>query len=1038
MTKRFDGYRYELPGRDRIRAIALALLTASLLGGCQTTLGPQISTKTVTIDVGQNQIGEPCKVSSAPSDKKVSGQQSAYWLFCGRWEEPSAHIVRAMDMTSTTNLASRGAWRDGLDNLVNCQSPVATQILDGLSATALDCTLRIGGWPYQALVIRIGDETFLVDGIPAAYPAMERAIGILAGRLNPGETTSDTAKLSDETRRLEARLAGAKYSAGDLQQYRDLLRLAQYYNYQGNFTEAEKRYRTALEIQGKALSGDQGNLGFLYMHIALELSNQQRFNLAEALFTKAETLVPESLEPTDEPRLVSYRALHLANQRKYKQALELAHRATSMRREIASQYGYNFSSTTVQRTEFVTDVANARSNQVGEGQNLLGSRAATALGDTVQSLYVEAAMLVELGRYEDAKRILAEALQVLDTSPNIPRRWLPQIQLLQGGIAERIGNLAQAERFLLASIKTQRTLFTQSRTEGLAQIALGRVYAAEGRPVQALDAFRTGFSIIEQRGGGLRFVEVWPFFQTALAESKRDTSQQQALFAEMFRVGQTIKGTITAETIALTAARLAASDQDVGVLIRQLQDARRQRDELLEMLTAAEADTNVLAPQLTALEQQWQAQANTIADLERQVQAASPRYNQLIDTPASLEDVESVLHPGEALVQILVGTDHSMGFFVDTDGIEAYPISLTEPEANQLVAKLRAPFEAVDTLPDYPVKDAYELYQRLFGPVTGRLEIAKHVITVPSGPLLSLPFGLFVVAPPPDITDYDYTQVAWMASRQALTLAPSVQSIVNLRKTVKPSLAEQSFIGFGDFKPYGNAKALLANSGLPESCKDDVYQIANAPPLPKTAVELRTVAASLEAPQSSLYLGDSFSKANVEETKLSGYKVVYFATHGLLPHELSCYAQPALLVSKSEKANIPGDGLLTASDILGLSLDADLVVLSACNTGGPGGQTGGESLSGLARAFFYAGARSLLVTHWETPDEPTTVLMVDTFKRLGSGTYSLAEALRESQAELIQRYPYWSHPKAWASFSVVGDGAQHLTPIKLTGTDSGG
>ncbi|MGC1953251.1 MAG: CHAT domain-containing protein, partial [Gammaproteobacteria bacterium] len=563
-------------------------------------------------------------------------------------------------------------------------------------------------------------------------------------------------------------------------------------------------------------------------------------------------------------------------------------------------------------------------------------------------------------------------------------------------------------------------------------------YAAEGRPVQALDAFRTGFSVIEQHGGGLSLDEVWPFFQTALAESKRDPSQRQALFAEMFRVGQTVKGSITAETTALTAARLAASDQNVGVLIRQLQDARRQRDDLLEMLTAAEADSNVLAPQLTALEQQWQAQGNTIAGLERQVQAAAPRYNQLIDQPVSLDDVKSVLHPGEALVQVLVGTDHSMGFFVDADGIEAYQINLTEAEAKRLVAKLRAPFEAVDTLPEFPVQDAYALYQRLFEPVAKRLESAKHVITVPNGPFLSLPFGLFVVAPPPRITDYDYTQVAWMASRQAITLAPSVQSIVNLRKTVQPSLAGQTFIGFGDFKPYGNAEALLADSGLPDSCKDDVYQIANASSLPKTAVELRTVAASLEAPQSSLHLGDNFSEADVEETKLSSYKVVYFATHGLLPSELSCYAQPALLVSKSAKANKTGDGLLTASDILGLSLDADLVVLSACNTGGPGGQTGGESLSGLARAFFYAGARSLLVTHWETPDEPTTVLMVDTFKRLGSGTESLAEALRESQAELIHRYPYWSHPKAWASFSVVGDGAQRLTPIKLTGTDSTG
>jgi CHAT domain-containing protein len=137
-------------------------------------------------------------------------------------------------------------------------------------------------------------------------------------------------------------------------------------------------------------------------------------------------------------------------------------------------------------------------------------------------------------------------------------------------------------------------------------------------------------------------------------------------------------------------------------------------------------------------------------------------------------------------------------------------------------------------------------------------------------------------------------------------------------------------------------------------------------------------------------------------------------------------------VSKSGEDAVPGDGLLTSSDILDIPLDADLVVLSACNTGGPGEETGGESLSGLARAFFYSGARSLLVTHWETPDEPTTKIMVDTFKRLRSGNLSLAEALRKSQTDFIQKYPYWSHPVAWASFTLVGDGDQHLSTGNVT------
>jgi CHAT domain-containing protein len=390
------------------------------------------------------------------------------------------------------------------------------------------------------------------------------------------------------------------------------------------------------------------------------------------------------------------------------------------------------------------------------------------------------------------------------------------------------------------------------------------------------------------------------------------------------------------------------------------------------------------------------------------------------------------LRPDEAIAQILVGADYSIGFFLDNAGIEAYLIDLTGAEARQTVARLRHPFEAIDGLPDFPVTEAHSLYQQLFGPVAVRLERAEHVITVPSGPFLSLPFGLLVVKPPPRITNYDYTQVAWMAHRQALTLSPSVQSFINLRNTVQASRATETFIGFGDFVPYGNVDTLLGNFGLPESCRQDVALIANAYPLPQTAIEINAVAATLGVSDTSLFLGEAFTEAEVKQTGISNYRIVYFATHGLLPYELRCFAQPGLLVSKSAKDAIPGDGLLTSADILEIPLDADLVVLSACNTGGPGEETGGESLSGLARAFFYSGARSLLVTHWEAPDEPTTKLMVETFKRMGSGDLSMAEALRQSQIDFIKRHPYWSHPKAWASFTLVGDGGQHLTSGNLT------
>jgi len=338
------------------------------------------------------------------------------------------------------------------------------------------------------------------------------------------------------------------------------------------------------------------------------------------------------------------------------------------------------------------------------------------------------------------------------------------------------------------------------------------------------------------------------------------------------------------------------------------------------------------------------------------------------------------------------------------------------------------------------VADSHAFYVQLFSPVAERLGKAGHVITVPTGPLLSLPFGLFVTDPPPKIANRDYTQVAWMARQHALTLTPSVQSFVNLRQTITPSRASQALIGFGDFVPHRNPDAVLASLGLPESCREQAILIADLSKLPGTAEEIRGIAASIGAPDDALFLGTAFSEDSVKQANLADYRIVYFATHGLLPHKLQCLPQPALAMSMSSLEQARGDGLLMTEEVVEeLALDADLVVLSACDTGGPGDETGGESLSGLARAFFYAGARSLLVSHWEVPDKPTMRLLTGTFERLTSQDVTLAEALRESQVALIE-YPPLSHPLAWAGFTVVGDGGLRLSPGLSTPTrtaDSG-
>lgn len=993
----------------------------ALVAGCA-GIGSIGTGNVATQSVGSNLVGEACRTAPAQSDAEFGEGQTAFEIYCGRWEQPSARIVRVSGGAGrVTQLSTDGAWRDRLDAIAVCEAPTQTTALDGQAALAFDCTLRNGGWPYQAIAVTVGNDAYLADSIPAAEPAVLRGVGVISGRQIAAESSERSGSTSREMAELEAKLASRLYSVGDLETYNDTLRLGQYHNALGNYAEAERRYRDALALQRKVLPDDDASLGFVLMHVALELSNQERFAEADTLFNRSDTLVAKSVDPSDRARLLGYRAIHLANQQRDKEAVVVAQKATTLRMDIANEYGSGSLVTAAglpqaQRPDIPPQTTNA-TGAVG-----LVDRSQTALGDAAQSKYVEAAMLVRENRLDEASTALNDARAILDATPRAPRRWMAQIQALMADIAERRGDLPGAERLLKSSVSIQRSVATQSRTEGVTLIALGRVQAKQHRSAEAFETYRAGFAILRKNNGDLRFDEIEPFLRAALEEADRRPQDRQVLFAEMFEAGQMVRDSTTAQTLALVAARLSASDQRVGEAIRALQDARRSRDETQAMLTRSQADPRVLAPQIDAMRTQLADADARVAELERNVQAAAPRYNQVIDAPVSTDDVRKSLRPSEAMVQILVGSSGGVGFYVDAEGVEAYPIKLTEPELERAVVDLRKPFDQSRSGP-YDVKRAYAVYRLLLDPVHDRLANAKHVITVPSGPLLSLPFAILVVDQPPAIQGEDYSQVAWMGRRQALTLSPSVQSFVNLRNTVKPSEASKPMIGFGDFVAKRDVDAILASRGLPQSCRRDVMALANAPALPNTAKELRAVASTLGASSDSIVLGNSFSEQHVKELPLADYRVVYFATHGLLPKQLNCWNEPSLVTS--EPPGEAGDGLLTTREIAELKLDADLVVLSACNTGGPSGETGGESLSGLARSFFYAGARSILVTHWMIPDEPTVQLMTGTFGALAKDETPAAEALRRSQERLINN-PTTSHPLRWGAFTLVGDGGQHF------------
>ncbi len=997
---------------------SLLLLLAGL-GGCagpppSAYVGASPLAAGAGVGLGRNGSGEACtqQVGAGGAD-----------IFCGSWEQPSGHVAKAEpgsgDLLQT---ATSSRWRNALDNRFSCGSATPTTILGNAPALLLNCTRKVGGWPQAGLVADVGGQVYVSDGILPAVPVLERSIGVLSGRVSAEAAPAMAPGQADAL--VASRLAAQAFGAGDIGQFQQLMDAGSRANLAESFVAAERAYRAAYELQRKTLGPADPNTAVALMLVALQLSDQGRTAEADDAFARAARLAPKAADPTALPRLEHYRGLNALNENKPAEALPLLQQAEAA---YAALLPSDMLAARPMRAQGPIAVArrSGGGTSVASGSIVLEPDQQAALIGVIETRRYQAIVLRELGRSDQATAMIRSA-EALSESQGLRQRDLTA-RLYR--TASLVDNLSERGSGYDGILRASRDFaLAQPGTRPLAQTLLLR--AAQEQGIDALGLCRRAVTLLTEIKAGTSVELLMPCLSAYAAAADRDPAQRQALLAEMFTASQLVQGSITVQQIAQASARLSetAKDPRIGEAIRRQQDAslalaeaQRRFDSRAQDNTRPARDSG---PSQEELAKQVTAVQATLADADAALQAASPNYGQLVQEVVPAPAVLSALAPGEAFVSMSLSQDAGWMFALRDGAIAVAPAKAGSTAITALVKRVRATIEpSGDTPPPFDIAAAQALYIDTLGQVAPQLQGITALTVAPTGSLLSLPFGLLLTGP---ATQDSLATAPWLIRMAAISHVPAPANFVSLRRAAATSRATQPWYGFGDFHPVTLAQA--EHTFPAGACEDSAKLFAGLPPLPFARRELEASRLLLGGAPADELEGVAFNTPRVLQQDLRAYRVLHFATHALLPSDLRCQTEPAIVTSDPPGATNANGALLTSSEVTTMQLDADVVILSACNSGGPNGSTSGESLSGLARSFFYAGARALMVTHWSVNDQATAFLVAGTLQRLRGSTHpGVAEALRQAQLAMLEGAGHslpagLAHPFYWAPFALVGEG----------------
>lgn len=608
-------------------------------------------------------------------------------------------------------------------------------------------------------------------------------------------------------------------------------------------------------------------------------------------------------------------------------------------------------------------------------------------------------------------------------------------------------------------------LFEQSARSRARLHGEGHFFAAQARGLQGVALWRTGepalqrqavpllaaaaASLVDPRNAdylepiGLRpTVRRWIVGAAieALARFEPERVGDALGLADWLRAGA------VQQALSDAAVRAAAATPALAALVREEQEARNEiralRDGLEE--EAGGDDAPVLPEVAGPMRERIAALEATRQSLQRRIREGFPGYDRLVrPLPPTLAQIAAQLRPDEALLVLMPEAGGVNTWAVkQADGVPQvrfHRAELPEARLQAEVDALRASLESFGRdgrLQPFDARRAHALHQVLLAPLAPFLADRPQWIVSAAGALALLPPAVLVTRPP-----VAGEEPAWLVREVALAQVPSVGAWLSLRTLPRRQAADQPLMAWGDplFDPRAPAAAASAPAAPvrrlalpraplpePEAATPAGVPYYAIPPLPETRSEVQALARLLgAAPADALLLGADATRDSVLRANASGMlarrRVVAFATHGLVAGDLPRLTQPALALAGTGRE--PEDALaplLTLEDVLGLQLNSEWVILSACNTAAADGRAE-EALSGLARGFFYAGGRSLLVTQWAVESDSARELVTRSFAHLAAQPgASKAVALREAMLQVLADRR-WRHPAFWAPYVLVGE-----------------